>query len=176
MATKPEKSGPAAEIVTPAVSPNAARLSQKMLKKLRKRIADHHKDDVWEISISNGPLISFGPYAVHAHEGSIAEHQDGAGYTYGLILIADGHHVLETEGKRLPLESGSFFVINSDESHKTDNDSEGLIVFITRDFFHDKSSIALMSEGMRRGMKLEPPSVEVERFLAEAKKGLSEYL
>lgn len=176
MAAVQNKAGQGNEIVTPDIKPNAIRLSQRLIKKVRKKISDHHEDDLWEISISNGPLLSFGPYALHAHIGSIAEHQDGAGYTYGLVIIADGQHVLDAEGKRLPLESGSFFIINSDENHKTECDGEGLIVFLTRDFFHDKSSIALHSEAMRRNMKLEPPSIEIKRFLDEARKGLIEYL
>lgn len=129
---------------------------------------DESRPIFYDLTISNGPYRTWDELALHAHEGPVANHHDGAGITYGLILIANGQHHLKVADQVMPLRAGTFFAINSDDDHETLCDSDGLLALATLDFFHHESNIPIMSDVMRKDWTLREPTLSTDTFAKRA--------
>jgi len=123
-------------MLPPIVMADTVTLEPEFVARIR-RLIDAHTGEGGTISLEGGPYLSAPNHGLHANAGPVDEHTDGAGYTYGLIVIADDEHWLLAEGQKLPLRAGDVFRINSDLPHSTECSTvSGLIAFVAYDFFH----------------------------------------
>lgn len=162
----------------PYVQPNAFKsksIEQGIVEYLG--VKSSGKEDEMEIDLFQGAYMKFEEYSLFAHRGPVEEHQDGVGYTYGMVLYTTGEHYLCVEEKRLKLETGTFFILDSDLPHKTEcADNEDLIIFITKDFFHEGNSVALNSSAIRQKYKANIPDQDPNEFISETVKKLEDRL
>lgn len=74
---------------------------------------------------------------IYSHAGPLEQHVDGAGNTFGLVLINEGNHRLDINGQLWEMPEGSVFHINSNLDHGTQCDEpNGLLMIGTIDLFH----------------------------------------
>lgn len=147
----------------PFILPQLVKIPRFVSSGVRK-LLDAQRTETYDISLSNGPFQTHGELSLHANEGPILRHHDGAGITFGLILIADGEQRLKVGAQQEPLQSGTFFAINSNLDHETLSGMEDLIAFVTMDFFHQEGRVPHISPALRKGWTLVDPDVEPSQF------------
>lgn len=155
------------ETVYPYVIPEIVEIPEEAQAYFRTFLNDQRSES-YDITLSNGPFWVSGELSLHANEGPILKHRDGAGITFGLILVADGEHHLLVDNTKLPLRPGTFFAINSNDYHATASGQEDLIAFATIDFYHEEGRVPHMSPAMRKGWTLLEPHIAPTEFAEEA--------
>ncbi|MFZ3481891.1 AraC family ligand binding domain-containing protein [Sphingomonas sp. 3-13AW] len=159
----------AVDFVAPRILPDAVKIAPGVADDVRAYLNENCRSYLdQEITLSNGPFLTLRCGDLYAHRGGIAEHQDGAGYTYGLVVIAEGRHVMFVGDAEFELKPGTIFVINSDEPHGTRSDGDGMIAFVTRDFYHKRTTDPRGTTAARPGTTCNLPGVSPEAFAQRA--------
>lgn len=143
----------------PFVIPNAIAIPEALSIALDDQFDKHRTGLRYAMSISDGPIGTDMHHSLFLHEGSIDEHDDDGGITYSLVLLAEGKQHLRVGSRQLPLETGTFFAINSDALHATKTKNGNYLSFIVRDFGHVRGTGDAV---------LQPPTIPICAFIRDS--------